>query len=184
MASSRPVRPVPCARAAPWALIAVALGAGLGGAGCTASRAYFSDVDAMSAVVTTEIDAASDRVRLAIYTFTDENIQNALIDASARGVSVMVAADAGQSTTISDQIGVLTNLREGGVEVRIGDGYGGGILHHKFLVVDGSTVLTGSFNYTRAANETNDENLVVLSDANLAGAYEDAFADVWARAQE
>ena len=165
-------------------LLLLPFAAGVLGVGCTASRAYFSDVDAMSSVVTTEVDAASDRVRLAIYTFTDENIQNALIDAAGRGVSVMVAADAGQSTTLSDQIGVLTNLREAGVEVRIGDGYNGGILHHKFMVVDGSTVLTGSFNYTRSANEANDENLVVLSDANLAGAYEDAFADVWARAQE
>lgn len=154
------------------------------GAGCTASRAYFSGADDISDVVVTEVDAAASTVKLAIYTFTDENIQNALIDAAGRGVAVQVVADVGQSTTLSEQVGVLTNLREGGVEVRTGEGYNGGILHHKFLVVDAATVLTGSFNYTRSANEANDENLVVLSDANLAGAYEDAFEDVWARAQQ
>lgn len=175
MAPSRHVR------LAASVLLAVA---GLMDTGCTASRAYFSGVDDVAGVVTAEIDASASTVSLAIYTFTDENIQNALIDAAGRGVAVQVVADAGQSSTLSDQIGVLTNLREGGVEVRTSEGFNGGIMHHKFLVIDGSTVLTGSFNYTRSANEANDENLVVLSDANLAGAYEDAFADVWARAQE
>lgn len=180
MASSRPLR-LGCSSLRACVTLAAQLALGTG---CTASRAYFSGSDDLSSAVITEVDAAASTVDLAIYTFTDTNIQNALIDAAGRGVAVRVVADETQSTTISEQAGVLTNLREGGVEARVGQGFNGGILHHKFLVVDSATVLTGSFNYTRSANEANDENLVVLSDANLAGAYEDAFEDVWARAQE
>lgn len=155
----------------------------LSGAGCTSSQAYFSASGDIESVVTAEIGAASTSIDLAIYTFTAENIQNALMDAAARGVTVQVVMDAGQTYTLEDQEVIMNNLREAGAEVRTADGFQGGILHHKFLVVDQHTVLTGSYNYTRSANEINDENLVVLADPNLARVYDDAFQDLWARAQ-
>lgn len=152
--------------------------------GCTSRQAYFSASDDIEQVVTTEIAAATSQIDVAIYTFTSENIQNALLDAQGRGVAVRVIMDSGQATTLSDQATVLRNLSDGGVEARTGDGFGGGILHDKFIVVDLATVLTGSYNYTRSANDANDENLVVLADPNLARAYDDAFQEIWDRGQE
>lgn len=152
--------------------------------GCTSRQAYFSASDDIEHVVTTEVAAATSTVDLAIYTFTSENIQNALLDAQTRGVDVRVIMDASQTYTISDQLTVLGRLSDGGVETRTGDGFGGGILHDKFMVVDLATVLTGSYNYTRSANESNDENLVVLADPNLARAYDDAYQEIWDRGQQ
>lgn len=152
--------------------------------GCTASQAFFSESGEIEGVVSAEIDAATASVDVAIYTFTAENIQNALLDAAARGVTVRVVMDAGQTATLSDQAAVQTNLREGGVETRTAEGWKGGIMHHKFVIVDERAVLTGSYNFTRSANEANDENLVVLADPNLARVYDEAFQDLWDRAQE
>jgi phosphatidylserine/phosphatidylglycerophosphate/cardiolipin synthase-like enzyme len=165
-----------------YVCLAAAFPAALGG--CTSRQAFFSASDDIESVVTTELAAASTQVDVAIYTFTSENIQNALLDAQDRGVAVRVIMDSSQAYTLSDQTAVLERLRDGGVDARTGDGFGGGILHDKFIVVDLATVLTGSYNYTRSANDANDENLVVLADPNLARAYDDAFQEIWDRGQE
>ena len=47
--------------------------------------------------------------------------------------------------------------------------------HHKFAVVDGERVITGSFNWTVMADERNHENLLVIRDRALAKQYTEAF---------
>lgn len=78
---------------------------------------------------------------------------------------------------------IVSSLQGTEVQVRRHTGFGGGIMHHKFAVVDEETVLTGSFNWTYAADNENDENLLVLSDKALAGQYSDEFARLWAAAE-
>jgi len=137
-------------------------------------------------VVAGELALAMDTVQVAIYTFTNTEIHDALFDAAAvRGVQVQVCADAGQSYTLSDQYDLLRSLRDdAGIPVRVANGAGGGIMHHKYTVIDGRTVLTGSFNYTRSANETNDENLVVLTSPQLASDFQAAYQELWSRCEE
>ena len=65
-----------------------------------------------------------------------------------------------------------------GVSVRIDSRYA--IMHSKFIVVDGVTVETGSFNYTTAAEEHNAENVVVLrGDPQVAARYEQNWEGLW-----
>ena len=45
------------------------------------------------------------------------------------------------------------------------------IAHNKVMIIDGETVITGSFNFTKAAEENNAENLLVIHDKKLAGLY-------------
>lgn len=151
--------------------------------GCSASRVGFSGADDLEAMVVSELDAATTTAHVAIYTLTAPNIGNAMINAAGRGVEVQVVADRSQSDW-PDQAGLIVNLLEGGVDVRKADGWNGGIMHNKFVVIDQHTVVTGSFNFTLSANNANDENLLVLSDPELALAYEDAFQELWSRAQD
>jgi mitochondrial cardiolipin hydrolase len=153
--------------------------------GCTSSQAYFSAEHDIASVIGGEIQAATSSVHVAIYTFTNTDVRDSLFDAAAvRGVDVSICADAGQSYTLSDQREALRMLADdAGVDVRVADGFSGGIMHHKFAIIDQHTVLTGSFNYTRSANEINDENLVVLSSPELAARYEQAFQDLWSRCE-
>ena len=162
---------------------AFATGLALVPSGCSATRVAFSGTDDVEAMVIGELDAATETAHVAIYTITAANISSALVNAAGRGVEVQVVADRSQSDW-PDQAGLLVNLEEGGVDVRVADGWNGGIMHHKFVVVDGRTVATGSFNFTLSANNANDENLLVLSDPELALAYEDAFQELWSRAQD
>ena len=154
--------------------------------GCTSTQAFFSADQELVPVISDEIQAAEESIHLAIYTFTQADIRDALYDASlVRGVEVLLCADAGQSYTLDDQQKALRILRDSaGVDVRVADGFGGGIMHHKLAIIDQHTVLTGSFNYTRSANEINDENLVILSSPDLAIRYEQAFQDLWTRCEE
>ena len=45
------------------------------------------------------------------------------------------------------------------------------IAHNKVMVIDGRTVITGSFNFTNAAEEHNAENLLILNSPDLAEVY-------------
>ena len=162
----------------------VAVLAILGLTACTTSDAWFTPGDDITSVVVGEVGATVESVDLAIYTFTDPDIRDALVDAAAtRGVTVRVCADAEQSGTIAQQAENLSLLADAGADVRVATGHGGGIMHHKVAILDGRTVLTGSFNYTLSANHINDENLLALTDPRLAEAYQAAFDELWARCE-
>jgi hypothetical protein len=187
-------------RAAPRALLGQILGMTLvlAGAGCTSREALFSDTSNIAARVIAEFDASSETVDLAIYTFlqvwdTDQDttdrraIHQALADAaSVRGVAVRGCADAGQTATLSEQGQLLDDLADAGVQVRVASGYTSvpAIMHDKYAVIDGRTLMTGSFNYTYSATYLNDENVLILTDPALAADYGTAFEALWSRCED
>ena len=56
------------------------------------------------------------------------------------------------------------------------------ILHHKVFIVDDVTVITGSFNISANATDSNDENLVIITDPDLAAQFVSEFERRWAEA--
>jgi phosphatidylserine/phosphatidylglycerophosphate/cardiolipin synthase-like enzyme len=96
-----------------------------------------------------------------------------------RGVDVRLVADKSQLTARYTSVRFLANR---GVPVRINGRYS--IMHDKFIVVDGVTVQTGSFNYTRAAEIRNAENVIVLVNLpQVASAYAAEWKSLWLEAQ-
>ena len=75
----------------------------------------------------------------------------------------------------------FSRLQQGRVDV-LQDG-NCSILHHKVIVIDARTVITGSYNFTSSAARDNDENLVIVDDPTLARAYLDEVERVYAQAQ-
>ena len=51
-------------------------------------------------------------------------------------------------------------------------------MHHKVIVIDGRTVILGSFNFFRNAAEDNDENLLIIDDPAVAARFLDEFCRV------
>jgi phosphatidylserine/phosphatidylglycerophosphate/cardiolipin synthase-like enzyme len=100
------------------------------------------------------------------YSFTSAPIAKALLDAHKRGVQVQVILDKSQRTDKYSSADFLANQ---GVPVVIDANPG--IAHNKIIVIDGELVLTGSFNFTKAAQQKNAENLVMLRDPALAAQY-------------
>ena len=76
----------------------------------------------------------------------------------------------------------LPTLHCAGAQVRQdGNRY---ILHHKVIIIDDDTVITGSFNFSNSAAKDNDENIVIIRDAVIAGLYLEEWRRIWDSAQE
>jgi phosphatidylserine/phosphatidylglycerophosphate/cardiolipin synthase-like enzyme len=84
-------------------------------------------------------------------------IFNKFLNAKKRGIDVRVVVDKSNATA---RYTAATFLSHQGVPVRVDYQYS--IMHDKFLLVDGETVETGSFNYAAAAESHNAENVIVL----------------------
>jgi phosphatidylserine/phosphatidylglycerophosphate/cardiolipin synthase-like enzyme len=56
-------------------------------------------------------------------------------------------------------------------------------MHHKVIILDGNTVVTGSFNFTQSADKENDDNLIVIHSAAVAAAYEQEFQKIYGQGQ-
>jgi phosphatidylserine/phosphatidylglycerophosphate/cardiolipin synthase-like enzyme len=100
------------------------------------------------------------------YSFTSAPTAKALLDAHTRGVQVQVILDKSQRTEKYSSADFLANQ---GVPTMIDAQHA--ISHNKVMIIDGETVLTGSFNFTKAAQEKNAENLLIIRDPALAAQY-------------
>ncbi len=129
---------------------------------------YFSPRGGCTEQVVQVIDRAQDRILVQAYSFTSRPIAEALERAHRRGLAVEVILDHGQR---SDGRSVAQALLAAGVPVEFDAAHA--IAHNKVIVVDGVTVVTGSFNFTQAAEERNAENLLVIQDRAVAQRYED-----------
>lgn len=107
-----------------------------------------------------QIDSARKSIDMQAFMLTTERIAEPLIAAHQRGVAVRVIFDADQA---DDDLSLDEKLVEAGVPVWLDSPDNGkGRAHNKVVIVDGETVLTGSYNFTLAADQKNAENLIVI----------------------
>ena len=118
---------------------------------------HFSPHGKCTDVVVNEIATARREVLLLAYGFTSLPIAKALVEAKLRGVHVEVVLDHSNET---DPHSEMTHLVEQGLVPLIDDHHA--IAHNKVVLIDGITVITGSFNFTQHAETSNAENLLVL----------------------
>ena len=117
-------------------------------------------------VIVRELGAARKSIRVQSYSFTSAPIAKALVDAAARGVHVEAILDRSNRTGRYSGLSFLTNAHvPASVDCRHA------IAHNKIIIIDDEVVITGSFNFTKAAQAHNAENLLVLRDPQLAARY-------------
>jgi phosphatidylserine/phosphatidylglycerophosphate/cardiolipin synthase-like enzyme len=141
--------------------------------------AFFSPKGGIEQQIITRIGAAVATVEMAAYAFTNENVAMALLEAIKRGVKVSLVMD--RSQTKGSQASLHDELEKAGTAVRL-ISPPGGIMHDKFIVVDGKNVEWGSYNYTGRAEDANFENATFLSDGNLAQKYHSDFLSIYNQA--
>jgi phosphatidylserine/phosphatidylglycerophosphate/cardiolipin synthase-like enzyme len=134
----------------------------------------FTPGDRIDNLIIAAIAAAKREVLVNAYSFTQRRISGALVAARKRGVSVQVIADSQQAATLPQN--VLLELVKGGVDVWLDSNYQAA--HNKVVIVDAdtanATTITGSYNFTVAAQWHNAENIVILRDnREVARAYRD-----------
>ena len=115
-----------------------------------------------------EIDGARADIYVQAYSFTSAPIAKALLSASKRGVKVEAILDKSQRTAKYSSASFLANVH---IATFIDDKHA--IAHNKIIIIDGVTVITGSFNFTKAAEERNAENLLTIRSKDLAKLYMD-----------
>ncbi len=139
----------------------------------------FSPEAGAQALVLRVIDSARVSVRLAGYSFTSPSIVRALMEAKRRGVDVRVLID-DKGNRGKANLAAMNLVINAGIPMRVISTYA--IHHDKYIVVDGRSTETGSFNYSQAAAKSNSENvLVVWDDPKLAASYLAHWADRWAQ---
>ena len=117
-------------------------------------------------MIVREIGGAKRTVLVQAYSFTSAPIAKALVDAKKRGVDVRAILDKSQRT---ERYSAADFLANSGVPTWIDSCCA--IAHNKVMVIDGETVITGSFNFTKAAQARNAENVLVIRDRDLAARY-------------
>lgn len=126
------------------------------GAKCLSNYAYYTKgQNYQNSPFYQAIGNAQQSIQIAIFTFTDKALVDDLIAAKNRGVKVQVVADYSQGTQSYSTAG-FEKLIQNGIEVRINKSYE--LLHDKYMIIDGNTVETGSYNYTASAQTKNAEN--------------------------
>lgn len=146
-------------------------------------RALFSPEDDVKSVLLGLIEQEKKHISLAIFTLTDKDIAQALIDAHERNILVEVVTD--RSTCMSEY-SKIPLLAKKNISIYVYpklkdmDKANTSLMHNKFIIFDcslkGKMLLwTGSFNLSRAASYNNQENVIILDDTSLATTYAQRF---------
>ncbi|MBE0515129.1 phospholipase D-like domain-containing protein [Sulfurimonas sp.] len=120
------------------------------------------------------IQNANEYIFIPIFYLTHKELSHELIRAKKRGVDVKVILDA---SAAGNKYSMHKKLREEGVEVKVENF--GGKMHCKSMIVDDSFIVSGSMNFTKAGNSTNDENTLIIQNSALAIKYKNYFLELW-----
>ncbi len=134
------------------------------------AQVYFSPKGGCTEVIVKEIDKATLEVLVQAYSFTSAPIAKALVNARKRGANVEAVLDKGQKNTKYSSAGFLASMK---IPTYIDDKHA--IANNKIIIIDKTTIITGSFNFTKAAEEKNAENVLIIRDKELAAIYIDNF---------
>lgn len=143
--------------------------------GRTEVEIYFAPRDPCAARLIELLGAARKSIRFATFAFTLEPAAGALVAASLRGVDVRGVMERGQNSPWNCH----RIFSDCGMDVRWDQNLY--YLHHKFFVIDGRTVITGSFNPTKHAQAANNENMLVIHHGGVAKRYLEEFERLWER---
>jgi phosphatidylserine/phosphatidylglycerophosphate/cardiolipin synthase-like enzyme len=132
----------------------------------TPAQVYFSPKGGCTEAIVKQISNAKSEILFQAYSFTSAPIAKALISAHKRGIKVECILDKSQRT---DKYTSVTFLANSGIPTFIDEQHA--IAHNKVIIIDRETVITGSFNFTKAAEEKNAENLLIIKNKDLAKVY-------------
>ncbi|MDY7032923.1 MAG: phospholipase D family protein [Thermodesulfobacteriota bacterium] len=146
---------------------------------------YFSPQGRCEKAIIQEIENAKDSIHIAMFHFTNGRIARALTKASKKGIDVKVILDKEKASGSYSKSKFLLNkglhiqFREGiqrrGRDNKIG------LMHNKFVIIDGKIVITGSYNWTASAELWNYENLLIIWSAKIAKLFEMEFMRLWTK---
>lgn len=127
----------------------------------------FTPPSGCSEKIIEEINKSEISIYVQAYGFTSKKIADSLINAHLRGVKVQVILD--RSNMSKKGYSKLMDLKEAGVDISLD--IVPGIAHNKVMIIDEKKVITGSFNFTEAADKRNSENVIIIEDKETVKQY-------------
>jgi phosphatidylserine/phosphatidylglycerophosphate/cardiolipin synthase-like enzyme len=132
-------------------------GTGGAAAGAESLEVFFSPRGGCTDAVVRELDRAGREILIQAYYFTSAPIAKAVAGARKRGVNVVAVLDKCNRT---NKYSAATFLKNQGCDVFIDARHA--IAHSKVMIIDEAVIITGSFNFTDNAEESNAENLLIV----------------------
>ena len=133
---------------------------------------YFSPKGGCTQAIVRELKAARQSILIQAYSFTSAPIAAALVEAARRGVLIEVVLDKSNKT---GKYSAADFVAHAGIPTWLDEKHA--IAHNKVMILDEATVITGSFNFTKAAEESNAENVLILRSPELASRYTQQFIE-------
>lgn len=140
---------------------------------------YFSPDDGAAAHLVERIQEAQHSIHFLAYSFTSDDIADAILERLHAGVTVSGVFESSQvDSNLGDE---YQRLHDAGIDVRLdGNAYN---MHHKVMIIDERVVVTGSYNFSASAENKNDENILVIDNPALARQYEEEFGEIFSLAK-
>ncbi|NTV37226.1 MAG: DUF1669 domain-containing protein [Anaerolineaceae bacterium] len=142
-------------------------------------EAYFSPEDKIAGRILKVIASSRKSINIQAFAFTRDDLGDEIIRRAKAGVNVRGVFDSDQ---IDSNIGgEFPRFLDAGLDVHRDPFMN--MLHDKLIIIDGEIIITGSYNFSNSAETKNDENVVIIWDAQLAAQYEQEFEKIYQRSK-
>jgi len=135
---------------------------------------FFSPGDACRNTIIQRIDSSIKQLQICVFTISDDSITKSLLGAYRRKVQIKVITDNDKSL---DQGSDIDQLARAGIAVKMD--ITSNHMHHKFMIADLHTLITGSYNWTLSAAKYNHENILLTREANVIKSFSSEFDKLW-----
>ncbi len=136
--------------------------------------AFFSPGEACRNVIVRQIESATTQLNICVFTISDDIITNSLLTAHKKGVPIKLITDNDKSFDAGSDV---EQLARAGIAVKMDTTPNH--MHHKFMVADQRTLITGSYNWTLSAARYNHENILVSREAGVIKSFAQQFDQLW-----
>jgi phosphatidylserine/phosphatidylglycerophosphate/cardiolipin synthase-like enzyme len=138
------------------------------------NEVYFSPENECASAIIKKLESATSNIRICVFTISDNRIADTIVQRARDGIRVYIITDDEKTYDYGSDI---RRLADAGIDVRVD--YSDHHMHHKFAVLDKACAITGSYNWTRSADEYNHENILITRDKAVVEAYLKEFHRLW-----
>jgi phosphatidylserine/phosphatidylglycerophosphate/cardiolipin synthase-like enzyme len=142
---------------------------------------YFSTHDHIADHVIEKIQAARSSIHFLAFSFTHTGMGRAMLSRAASGVPVQGVFEKSQALSGYSE---YARFRAAGSQVQVYLDANPRNMHHKVIIVDGATTVAGSFNFSDGADKSNDENVVIIANRDIAHRFDEEFQRIYGDAKK
>ncbi len=137
-------------------------------------KVYFSPGEACRSAIINEIKNAKQQLKICVFTISDDKITHAILEAHRRKVAISIITDNDKTLDVGSDIEMFS---KNGIQVKMD--MTTNHMHHKFMIADGRTVITGSYNWTNSAARYNQENIIITQEKEAIKSFVSEYDRLW-----